>query len=58
MLTPFQWISLVSVLLIAFAGGYLPLIEHCASRRGFLTMLAGLLLTALVRLLLGEAHRV
>ncbi len=34
------------------------LIENCASRRGFLTMLAGLLLTAFVRLLLGEAHHV
>ena len=35
-----------------------PLIEHCCSKRGFLTMLAGMLLTAFVRLLLGEAHHI
>ncbi len=33
MLTPFQWISLVSVLLIAFAGGYLPLFRPDRARQ-------------------------
>lgn len=32
------------------------LIEHCRKRNCFLAMLAGLLITALVRLILGEAH--
>ncbi len=33
-----------------------PLIEDCGSKRGFALMLAGFVLTALVRLILGEAH--
>jgi len=33
-----------------------PLIEHCSTRRGFVAMLTGFALTALIRLLLGEAH--
>lgn len=34
-----------------------PLIVHCCRRRCFLAMLAGLVLTAGVRLVMGEAHR-
>ena len=34
-----------------------PMIEHCRSRKGFLLMLLGFLLTAFVRFLIGEAHR-
>jgi len=33
-----------------------PLIEDCGTKRGFITMLAGFALTALVRLLIGEIH--
>lgn len=33
------------------------LIEHCCKRNCFLAMVAGLLITALVRLVVGEAHR-
>ena len=33
-----------------------PLIEDCGTKRGFMTMLAGFALTALVRLLIGEIH--
>jgi len=33
-----------------------PLIKHCTHRKGFLLMLIGLVLTALVRLVLGLAH--
>lgn len=35
-----------------------PLVEQCARPRGFLLMLAGFLLTAFVRFLVGEAHHV
>ena len=33
-----------------------PLIENCCSRKGFFMMICGFVITALVRLLLGEAH--
>ena len=33
-----------------------PLIKNCGSRKGFLVMLGGFAITALVRLLIGEAH--
>jgi len=33
-----------------------PLIQDCSSLKGFMVMLAGFILTALVRLLIGEAH--
>lgn len=35
-----------------------PLIEDCGTKRGFVFMLAGFILTALVRLLIGEIHHV
>lgn len=35
-----------------------PLITRCNNRRGFLLMLSGFLITALVRLLMGEAHQI
>ncbi len=35
-----------------------PLIEDCGSKRGFALMLVGFVLTALVRLILGEAHHI
>lgn len=35
-----------------------PMITVCSSRKGFSIMLAGFLLTAFVRLLLGEAHKI
>jgi zinc transporter ZupT len=34
-----------------------PLIVHCNCKRGFVLMLFGFVVTAIVRLLLGEAHR-
>jgi hypothetical protein len=34
-----------------------PMITRCSTRRGFAVMLAGFLLTALVRYLIGEAHK-
>ncbi|MBN1941716.1 MAG: hypothetical protein JW849_00315 [Phycisphaerae bacterium] len=33
-----------------------PLIEDCRTRKGFLLMICGFVLTALVRWLIGEAH--
>ncbi|NGX42791.1 MAG: hypothetical protein K940chlam7_01079 [Chlamydiae bacterium] len=33
------------------------LIKHCSTRSGFLAMLAGLFITAFVRFIVGEAHR-
>jgi zinc transporter ZupT len=36
--------------------GHAPMISRCASRRGFLLMLAGFLMTVLVRFVIGEAH--
>ncbi len=33
-----------------------PLIKNCGSKKGFLLMLCGFVITALVRLLIGEAH--
>ncbi len=34
-----------------------PLIKNCGNKKGFLLMLCGFVITALVRLLIGEAHR-
>jgi len=34
-----------------------PLIKGCSSKKGFLLMICGFLITALVRFLIGEAHR-
>lgn len=34
-----------------------PLIKHCISKKGFIIMLCGFILTAFVRFLIGEAHR-
>lgn len=35
-----------------------PLIEQCARPKGFMLMVAGFLLTAFVRFLIGEAHHI
>jgi len=38
--------------------GEAPLIKHCGKKKGFIIMLAGFIITALVRFLIGEAHRI